>query len=35
MKNNLTLKFSQNAKVKRALTGRRPVRPAADANFEI
>ena len=31
----MTLKFSQNAKVARALTGPRPVRPAADDDFEI
>ena len=30
----MTLKFSRNAKVTRALTGRRPVRPAADDDFE-
>ena len=31
----MTLKFSRNAKVTRALTGRRPVRLAADDNFEM
>ena len=31
----MTLKFSRNAKVTRALTGRCPVRPAADDDFEI
>ena len=31
----MTLKFSRNAKVTRALTGRRPVRPAADDDFVI
>ena len=31
----MTLKFSQNAKVTRTLTGRSPVRPAADDVFEI
>ena len=30
----MTLKFSQNARVTRVLTGRRPVRPAADDDFE-
>ena len=31
----MTLKLSRNVKVTRALTGRRPMRPAADADFEI
>ena len=31
----MILKFSRNAKVTRALTGRRPVRPASDDDFEI
>ena len=31
----MTLKFSRNAIVTRASTDRRPVRPAADDNFEI
>ena len=31
----MTLNFSRNAKVTRALTSRRPVRPAADDGFEI
>ena len=30
----MALKFSRNAKVKRALTGRRTVRSAADDDFE-
>ena len=30
----MTLKFSPNAKVTHALTHRRPVRPAADYDFE-
>ena len=30
----MTLKFSRNTKVTRALTGRRPVRPVADDNIE-
>ena len=29
----ITLKFSRNAKVARALADRRPVRPAADDDF--
>ena len=31
----MTLKFCQNAKVTRVLTGRRPVPPAADDDFEM
>ena len=31
----ITLKFSRSAKVTRALTGRRPVRPAADDDLQI
>ena len=31
----MALKFSQNAKMTRALTGRCPVRPAGDDDFEI
>ena len=31
----MTLKFSQTAKLTRPLTGRRPVHPAADDDFEI
>ena len=31
----MTLKFSRNAKLTLALTGRRPVRSAADDDFEI
>ena len=31
----MTLKFSQNAEVIRALIGRSPVRPAAGDDFEI
>ena len=30
----MTLKFSRNAKVTCTLTGRRPVRPAVDDDFE-
>ena len=30
-----SMKFSQNAKMSRALTRRRSVRPAADDDFEI
>ena len=30
----MTLKFSRNAKVTCTLTGRRPVRPAVDNDFE-
>ena len=32
---NITLKFSRNAKVTRSLTGQRPLRPAADDDFEV
>ena len=31
----MSLKFSRNAQVTGALTGRCPVRPAADGDFEI
>ena len=34
LKLKITLKFSRNAKVTQALTGRRPVRPAADDEFK-